>query len=100
MSTSTTTPPVSRQSEEQLRREAVQGAAAILPLLVGYLPFGLLIGVAAGASSDPLAAWAGALLIFLNYWPYIWGRPITAEQFQKASGFKVAPSATPASEYR
>jgi predicted membrane-bound dolichyl-phosphate-mannose-protein mannosyltransferase len=42
----------------------------------------------------------GALLIFLNYWPYIWGRPITAEQFQKASGFKVAPNATPASEYR
>ena len=36
----------------------------MLPLLVGYLPFGLLIGVAAGRSSEPLGAWAGALLIF------------------------------------
>jgi predicted branched-subunit amino acid permease len=36
----------------------------MLPLLVGYLPFALTIGVAAGMSSDRLAAWAGALLIF------------------------------------
>jgi predicted branched-subunit amino acid permease len=47
-----------------LRREAVQGAATMLPLLVGYVPFALLIGVAAGGSTDPVAAWAGALLIF------------------------------------
>jgi predicted branched-subunit amino acid permease len=44
--------------------EAVRGAATMLPLLVGYAPFALLIGVAAGRSADPLAAWAGGLLIF------------------------------------
>jgi predicted branched-subunit amino acid permease len=47
-----------------LRHEAVRGAATILPLLVGYVPFALLIGAAAGRSIDPVAAWAGALLIF------------------------------------
>ena len=47
-----------------LRREAVKGAGTMLPLLLGYLPFALLIGVAAGGSTDPVAAWAGALLIF------------------------------------
>lgn len=36
----------------------------MLPLLLGYLPFALLIGVAAGGSANPVAAWAGALLIF------------------------------------
>jgi predicted branched-subunit amino acid permease len=36
----------------------------MLPLLVGYLPFALTIGVAAADSTNPLAAWAGALLIF------------------------------------
>ena len=44
--------------------EAVKGASTMLPLLIGYLPFALTIGVAAGSSSDRLAAWAGALLIF------------------------------------
>lgn len=47
-----------------LRREAVKGAGTMLPLLLGYLPFALLIGVAAGRSANPLAAWAGAVLIF------------------------------------
>ncbi len=50
--------------EAGLRREMVKGAATTLPLLVGYLPFALLIGVAAGDSMNPLAAWSGALLIF------------------------------------
>jgi predicted branched-subunit amino acid permease len=36
----------------------------MLPLLIGYLPLALMIGVAAAGSMDPLAAWAGALLIF------------------------------------
>lgn len=36
----------------------------MLPLMVGYLPFALTIGVAARGSGEPLAAWAGALLIF------------------------------------
>jgi predicted branched-subunit amino acid permease len=47
-----------------LRNEAVKGAATMVPLLVGYVPFAVLIGVAAGRSTDPIAAWAGALLIF------------------------------------
>jgi predicted branched-subunit amino acid permease len=47
-----------------LRREAVKGAATMVPLLAGYVPFAVLIGVAAGRSTDPVAAWAGALLIF------------------------------------
>jgi predicted branched-subunit amino acid permease len=44
--------------------EAVKGASTMLPLLIGYLPFALTIGVAAGRSSDRSAAWAGSLLIF------------------------------------
>ncbi len=52
------------ESPHDLRREAVRGASAMLPLLIGYLPFALMIGLAARSSSDPLAAWAGALLIF------------------------------------
>jgi predicted branched-subunit amino acid permease len=36
----------------------------MLPLLIGYLPFAFTIGLAARSSGDPLAAWAGALLIF------------------------------------
>lgn len=41
-----------------------EGAGAMAPLVAGYVPFALVIGVAAGASPDPLAAWAGSLLIF------------------------------------
>src|SRR5215216_6128048 len=44
--------------------EAIKGASTMLPLLIGYLPFALTIGVAAGRSSDRSAAWAGSLLIF------------------------------------
>jgi len=59
-----TAPRATEQTGAQVRREAVKGAATMLPVLVGYLPFALTIGVAAGGSSDRLAAWAGALLIF------------------------------------
>ncbi|HET8663885.1 MAG TPA: AzlC family ABC transporter permease [Nocardioides sp.] len=47
-----------------VRREALHGVATMLPLVLGYVPFALLIGVAAGGSPDPGAAWAGSLLIF------------------------------------
>lgn len=40
------------------------GALAMVPLALGYLPFAFVIGTAAGHSSDPLAAWAGSLLVF------------------------------------
>lgn len=41
-----------------------EGALAMAPLAAGYAPFALAIGVAVGASRDPLAAWAGSVLIF------------------------------------
>ena len=36
----------------------------MLPLLAAYAPFGCLVGVAVAHSSSPVAAWAGAWLIF------------------------------------
>ena len=42
-----------QDTEEKLRREAIKGASTMLPLLIGYLPLALTIGVAAGASADP-----------------------------------------------
>jgi predicted branched-subunit amino acid permease len=62
--TALTPPPPTADTGETLRREAVNGASTMLPLLIGYLPFALTIGLAARGSADPLAAWAGALLIF------------------------------------
>lgn len=50
---------------DRLPREALrQGAVAMLPLLAGYAPFGLLIGVAVAANPVPVAGAAGAWLIF------------------------------------
>src|SRR5881397_3922266 len=46
------------------RSDAWAGAAATLPLLASYAPFGCLIGVAVAHSSSPLAAWTGTWLIF------------------------------------
>ena len=46
------------------RSDLREGALAMVPLAAGYAPFALAIGVAAGASRDPLAAWAGSLLMF------------------------------------
>jgi predicted branched-subunit amino acid permease len=40
------------------------GAVAMLPLLVGYVPFALVIGSAAAESASPLAGWSGSWLIF------------------------------------
>ena len=51
-------------SPDSAVREAVDGAIAATSLMLGYLPFAVMIGVAAGLSSDPLAAWAGSLLLF------------------------------------
>src|SRR5436190_9490013 len=46
------------------RADAWSGAAAMLPLLASYAPFGCLVGVAVAHSSSPIAAWTGAWLIF------------------------------------
>lgn len=44
--------------------EVWRGARTMLPLLVGYLPFGLMLGATIARHPEPLAAWAGTLLIF------------------------------------
>ncbi len=36
----------------------------MLPLVVGYIPFGLLLGAAMARSSDPWAAWVGTPVIY------------------------------------
>jgi predicted branched-subunit amino acid permease len=40
------------------------GVLAMLPLLVGFIPFALVIGSAVAAHGSPLAGWAGSWLIF------------------------------------
>ena len=40
------------------------GMLAMLPLAAAYAPFGFAIGVVAGRSPDPVAAWAGSVLVF------------------------------------
>ena len=40
------------------------GVVAALPLAAGLAPFGLAVGAEVSASADPLAAWAGTLLIY------------------------------------
>jgi predicted branched-subunit amino acid permease len=36
----------------------------MLPLVVGYIPFGLLVGVAVARSTDWLAAWTGTMILY------------------------------------
>lgn len=38
---------------------------------------------------------AGAALLFFNYWPFIWGKPVTTAQFKKVSGAQMAFSRLP-----
>jgi predicted branched-subunit amino acid permease len=40
------------------------GVAAAVPLMAGLAPFGLAVGAAVSRSPDPVAAWAGTLLIY------------------------------------
>ena len=40
------------------------GAVAALPLVAGMAPFALAVGAAVSASAEPVAAWAGTLLIY------------------------------------
>ena len=46
------------------RRELVSGAQEMAPLMVGYLPFGLLLGAAIARSSEVWAAWSGTVPIY------------------------------------
>jgi predicted branched-subunit amino acid permease len=52
------------RAETVPRREMARGARAMLPLTVGYLPFGLLLGAAVSAGANPAASWTGTLLIY------------------------------------
>lgn len=54
----------STEPSPAVRREWLAGAAAMLPITVGYLPFALLIGVAVARSADPLAGWAASPLVY------------------------------------
>ncbi|WP_448628474.1 AzlC family ABC transporter permease [Geodermatophilus sp. URMC 64] len=44
--------------------EWLAGARAAVPFLVGLTPFGVSVGAAVAASADPVAAWAGTLLLY------------------------------------
>ena len=46
------------------RRDFVNGAWAMTPMLVGYVSFGLVVGAALSRSQEPWAAWAGTDLIY------------------------------------
>ncbi|MDV3222775.1 AzlC family ABC transporter permease [Intrasporangium sp.] len=46
------------------RRELGAGALAMLPLVIGYVPFALVVGVAVARSTDVLAAWTGTLTVY------------------------------------
>jgi len=44
--------------------EFAAGARAMTPMMLGYLPFGLMLGAAVGRSTQPWAAWVGTELIY------------------------------------
>jgi predicted branched-subunit amino acid permease len=46
------------------RRAARQGIGAMLPLVVGYVPFALVIGATAADLGHPVAGWAGSWLVY------------------------------------
>jgi predicted branched-subunit amino acid permease len=50
--------------DDDVRAEVRAGVLATLPLIVAYAPFAFVVGSAVGAHHEPLAAWAGAWLIF------------------------------------
>lgn len=52
------------QPRSALTREVLSGARAMAPLLIGLVPFALLLGGVVGASVNPWAAWAGTLPIY------------------------------------
>ena len=62
--TTTTIPGLATAERSELRRAAVAGAAAMLPLLAGVAPFGLVIGTSAAASDAPWAGLASAPLVY------------------------------------
>jgi branched chain amino acid efflux pump len=53
---------VARRSE-RADRDVRAGFLAMVPFVVGYAPFALVIGAAVAGSADPVAGWSGSLLI-------------------------------------
>jgi predicted branched-subunit amino acid permease len=51
-------------AHDDVRAEVRAGVLATVPLIVAYAPFAFVVGSAVGAHDEPLAAWAGAWLIF------------------------------------
>ena len=54
---------VARRSE-RADRDVRAGFLAMVPFVVGYAPFALVIGAAVADSADPLAGWSGSWLIY------------------------------------
>ena len=52
------------QPKTDQRSAARRGAMAMLPLLVGFAPFALVIGATAAELGSPMAGWAGSWLIY------------------------------------
>src|SRR3954451_2407450 len=51
-------------TSQAARREWTAGARAAVPFVIGLAPFGVAVGAAVAASSDPLAAWTGTFLLY------------------------------------
>lgn len=72
MSTSTVTTdriaqrPVSSPADAAAsgRSELRAGAREMLPFVIGYVPFALLVGVSVARSADPLAGWSGTVPLY------------------------------------
>ncbi|MCW2761976.1 MAG: hypothetical protein JWR85_2177 [Marmoricola sp.] len=48
----------------EIRSDARDGVRAMLPIVLAYVPLGLVVGGHVAASSDPMAAWIGTWLIY------------------------------------
>lgn len=70
------------------RREIIRGAKAMAPMMPGYLPFGVVLGAAISHSTNPLAGWAGADLIYGGS-----AQLTLIEMMNTGSGFLAAASA-------
>lgn len=64
MPTHDAVPPARVTRDSGARREFVLGAKTMTPVMLGFLPFGVLLGAAVGRSAQPWAAWTGTELIY------------------------------------
>ena len=66
MNTSTNDPATTRPAaaHQGVRGELMNGAREMAPLMIGYLPFGLLLGSAIARSTEIWAAWSGTVPIY------------------------------------